>query len=56
LGHRALTAIPSSLNSSAIPRTHIDIPYLAIVYAKNKPYMVREKSQKPLLLTPSKKS
>ena len=31
LGHKALTATPSDLNSSAIPRTHIDIPYLAIV-------------------------
>ena len=30
LGHNALTAI-SPLNSSAIPSTHIDIPYLAIV-------------------------
>jgi len=27
-GHRALTATPSDLNSSLIPRTHIDIPYL----------------------------
>jgi len=30
-GHRALTAIPSGLSSSDIPRTHMDIPYLAIV-------------------------
>lgn len=30
LGHNALTAI-SPLNSSAIPSTHIDIPYLAMV-------------------------
>ena len=34
LGHNALTAIPSGLNSSAIPRVHIDMPYLAIVYAE----------------------
>jgi len=32
-GQTAFTAILSALNSSAIPRTHIDIPYLAIVYA-----------------------
>ena len=32
-GHSAFTAMPSSLNSSDIPRTHMDIPYLAIVYA-----------------------
>ena len=31
LGHNAFTAIPSVLNSSAIPKTHIDMPYLAIV-------------------------
>lgn len=31
LGHRAFTAIPSSLNSSAMPRTHMDIPYLDMV-------------------------
>jgi len=31
LGHKALTATPAYLNSSAIPKTHIDIPYLAIV-------------------------
>jgi hypothetical protein len=31
VGHKALTAIPSDLNSSAIPVTNIDIPYLAIV-------------------------
>jgi len=35
LGQRAFTAIPSSLNSSAIPSTHIDMPYLAWVYAEN---------------------
>lgn len=33
LGQSALTATPRSLNYSAIPSTHIDIPYLAIVYA-----------------------
>merc|ERR1719500_1082565 len=32
-GQIAFTAMPASLNSSAIPRTHMDIPYLAIVYA-----------------------
>jgi hypothetical protein len=31
LGHKALTATPCYLNYSAIPSTHIDIPYLAIV-------------------------
>lgn len=31
LGHKAFTAIPSVFNSSAIPNTHIDIPYLAMV-------------------------
>lgn len=31
LGHNALTEIPSSLNSCAMPRTHMDMPYLAIV-------------------------
>lgn len=36
-GQSALTAIPSGFNSSAIPSTHIDIPYLAMVYAA-KPY------------------
>ena len=35
LGHRAFTAIPSALSSSAIPRTHNDIPYFAILYAAN---------------------
>lgn len=30
LGHKALTAT-SPLNSSAIPKTHMDIPYLEIV-------------------------
>lgn len=34
-GQRAFTAI-WPLNSSAIPRTHIDMPYFAIVYAENK--------------------
>lgn len=33
LGQSALQAIPSSLNSSAMPRMHMDMPYLAIVYA-----------------------
>lgn len=33
LGQRALTAMPSLRNSSAMPSTHIDMPYLAIVYA-----------------------
>ena len=33
LGQRVLTAMPSSRNSSAMPRAHIDIPYFAIVYA-----------------------
>ena len=33
-GHSALTAMPSDLNSSDIPKTHMDIPYLAIVYAE----------------------
>ena len=32
-GHSVFTATPSSLNSSAIPRAHKDIPYFAIVYA-----------------------
>lgn len=36
LGHKALTAM-DPLNSSAMPRTHMDMPYLAIVYAKGKP-------------------
>ena len=31
LGHNALTAIPFYLNYSAIPKTHIDMPYLAMV-------------------------
>jgi hypothetical protein len=30
-GQRALTATPCSLNSYAIPRTHMDMPYLAMV-------------------------
>jgi hypothetical protein len=30
-GHNAFTAIPSPRNSSAMPNTHIDIPYFAIV-------------------------
>ena len=34
LGHKALTAIPFYLNYYAIPKTHIDIPYFAIVYAR----------------------
>ena len=38
LGHNALTATPSDLNSSAIPSTHIDIPYFAIVYAKKQDF------------------
>lgn len=33
LGHKAFTAILYFLNSAAIPKTHIDIPYLDIVYA-----------------------
>jgi len=33
LGQRALTAMASDLNSSAMPKTHMDIPYLAMVYA-----------------------
>ena len=32
-GHKAFTAIPRSRNSSAIPKTHILIPYFDIVYA-----------------------
>ena len=32
-GQSAFTAIPSGFSSSAIPSTHIDIPYLAMVYA-----------------------
>ena len=32
-GHSALNPIPSPSNSAAIPSTHIDMPYLAIVYA-----------------------
>lgn len=35
-GQRALTAIWPR-NSSAIPRTHMDMPYFAIVYATKKP-------------------
>ena len=30
-GHRALTPIPSRFNSSANPKTHMLIPYFAIV-------------------------
>ena len=30
-GHNAFTAMPSRLNSSAIPKTHMLMPYLAIV-------------------------
>ena len=30
-GHSAFTAMPSARNSSAIPSTHSDIPYFAIV-------------------------
>ena len=30
-GHRALKAMPSLLNSSAMPSTHIDMPNLAMV-------------------------
>ena len=30
-GQSALKAIPSALNSSAMPSTHIDMPNLAIV-------------------------
>ena len=30
-GHSALTAMPSSRNSSAMPSTHMLIPYLAMV-------------------------
>lgn len=30
-GQRAFTAIDKGLNSSDIPNTHMDIPYLAIV-------------------------
>jgi len=33
LGQIAFTAMPLSRNSSAMPSTHMDIPYLAIVYA-----------------------
>ena len=32
-GHSALTAMPAPRNSSAIPSTHMLIPYFAIVYA-----------------------
>ena len=32
-GQSAFTAIPSALSSSAMPSTHIDMPYLAMVYA-----------------------
>jgi hypothetical protein len=34
LGHKAFTATPCYLNSSAMPKTHIDIPYFAMVYDK----------------------
>ncbi len=30
-GHSALTAMPRARNSSAIPSTHSDMPYFAIV-------------------------
>ena len=30
-GHRALTAMPSASNSAAMPRTHMLMPYLAMV-------------------------
>lgn len=30
-GHRALTAMPSFWNSSAMPSAHMDMPYLEIV-------------------------
>jgi hypothetical protein len=30
-GHRQLTATPWSLNSSAIPRQHMDIPIFAML-------------------------
>jgi hypothetical protein len=33
LGHSELTAIPEARSSSAMPRVHMDIPYLAMVYA-----------------------
>ena len=33
LGHNAFTPI-MDLNSSAMPKTHIDMPYFAIVYAE----------------------
>src|ERR1700730_15496904 len=33
-GARALNAIPSARNSSAMPRVTIDIPYLLIVYGR----------------------
>jgi len=32
-GQSAFTAMPSALSSSAMPSTHIDMPYLAMVYA-----------------------
>lgn len=35
LGHKALTATPLLMNSIDMPRTHRDMPYFAIVYAKN---------------------
>ena len=33
-GHSVFAATPSSLNSSAIPIAHMDMPYFAIVYAE----------------------
>ena len=33
IGQSALTATPAAANSSACPRTHIDMPNLAMVYA-----------------------
>ena len=36
LGHSAFTAMPLSLNSSAIPNTLIDTPYLAILHARER--------------------
>lgn len=50
LGHKALTAI-DPLNSSAIPSTHMDMPYFAIVYATQTQQKTRSVSL--LLNTPS---
>ena len=33
-GQSALTAMPCGRSSSAMPNTHMDMPYLAMVYAK----------------------